>query len=54
MEQHIADLLIHPKVLETQEHMHHSIPKHDHLLRSVKYSSRSNSDILEAEAVWAN
>ncbi|MBK9714932.1 MAG: HD domain-containing protein [Kouleothrix sp.] len=40
MEQHIADLLIHPKVLETREHMHHSIPKHDHLLRSVRFSSR--------------
>jgi glycyl-tRNA synthetase beta chain/uncharacterized protein len=40
MEQHIADLLTHPKVLETQEHMHHSIPKHDHLLRSVRFSYR--------------
>jgi glycyl-tRNA synthetase beta chain/uncharacterized protein len=40
MEQLIADLLIHPKVIETRDHMHHSIPKHDHLLRSVKYSSR--------------
>ena len=40
MEQHIADLLNHPKVLETRDHMHHSIPKHDHLMRSVKYSYR--------------
>ena len=40
MEQLIADLLIHPKVIETRDHMHHSIPKHDHLLRSVRYSSR--------------
>lgn len=40
MEQYIADLLNHPKVLETRDHMHHSIPKHDHLLRSVKYSYR--------------
>jgi len=40
VEQHIADLLIHPKVLETRDQMHHSIPKHDHLLRSVKYSYR--------------
>lgn len=40
MEQFIADLLSHPKVLETRDHIHHSIPKHDHLLRSVKYSSR--------------
>src|SRR5205809_892785 len=40
MEQHIVDLLIHPKVLETREHMHHSISKHDHLMRSVRYSYR--------------
>jgi HD superfamily phosphodiesterase len=40
MEQYITDLLAHPKVIETRDHMHHSIPKHDHLLRSVKYSSR--------------
>ena len=36
MEQLIADLLAHPKVLETRDHMHHSIPKHAHLLRSEK------------------
>ena len=40
MEHHITDLLSHPKVLETRDHIHHRIPKHDHLLRSVKYSSR--------------
>jgi HD superfamily phosphodiesterase len=40
VEHHIADLLIHPKVLETQDHIHHSISKHDHLLRSVKFSYR--------------
>ena len=40
MEQYIADLLNHPKVLETRDHLHHSIPKHDHLMRSVKYSYR--------------
>ena len=40
MDHFIEDLLIHPKVLETREQMHHSIPKHDHLLRSVKYSYR--------------
>ena len=40
MEQHIADLLRHPKVIETRDHIHHSIPKHDHLLRSAKFSSR--------------
>lgn len=36
----ISDLLVHPKVVETRDHMHHSISKQDHLLRSVKYSSR--------------
>src|SRR5690349_12269398 len=40
MQSLIADLLEHPKVLETRDHIHHSIPKHDHLLRSVRYSSR--------------
>lgn len=40
MEQYISDLLNHPKVLETRDHLHHSIPKHDHLLRSVRYSYR--------------
>ena len=40
MERHIADLLSHPKVVETRDHMHHSISKHDHLMRSVKYSYR--------------
>jgi len=40
MEQHISDLLVHPKVLETREHIHHSISKHDHLWRSVKFSYR--------------
>jgi glycyl-tRNA synthetase beta chain/uncharacterized protein len=34
----IADLLDHPKVVETRDHIHHNIPKHDHLLRTVKYS----------------
>jgi glycyl-tRNA synthetase beta chain/uncharacterized protein len=38
MDHLIADLLDHPKVLETQTMLHHSIPKHDHLLRTVKYS----------------
>jgi glycyl-tRNA synthetase beta chain/uncharacterized protein len=36
----IADLLDHPKVMETREQMHHSIPKHDHLMRSARYSYR--------------
>lgn len=40
MEHFINDLVAHPKVLETRQHMHHSIPKHDHLLRSVKFSAR--------------
>lgn len=34
----ITDLLDHPKVLETRTHMHHSISKHDHLLRSARIS----------------
>ncbi len=34
----ISDLLIHPKVVETQSHIHHSISKHDHLLRSARIS----------------
>jgi glycyl-tRNA synthetase beta chain/uncharacterized protein len=36
----INDLLIHPKVMETRDHIHHSIPKHDHLMRSARYSYR--------------
>ncbi|MEI7643251.1 MAG: HD domain-containing protein [Chloroflexales bacterium] len=36
----IADLLSHPRVLETRHHMHHSIPKHDHMMRVVRYSYR--------------
>jgi putative nucleotidyltransferase with HDIG domain len=36
----IVDLLAHPKVVETQNHIHHSIPKYDHLMRSVRYSYR--------------
>jgi glycyl-tRNA synthetase beta chain/uncharacterized protein len=48
-EQHIADLLHHPKVAETRHHMHHSIPKHDHLMRSVKYSYRF-ARLLRADA----
>jgi glycyl-tRNA synthetase beta chain len=34
----IGDLISHPKVAETRHHIHHSIPKHDHLLRSARYS----------------
>ncbi len=34
----ISDLLSHPKVVETQTHLHHSISKHDHLLRSARIS----------------
>lgn len=36
----IEDLLAHPKVVETRNHIHHHIPKHDHLLRSARYSYR--------------
>jgi len=34
----VTDLLDHPKVLETREHMHHSISKHDHLARTARIS----------------
>ncbi|MGQ9547952.1 MAG: HD domain-containing protein [Roseiflexus sp.] len=35
---YIRDLLNLPEVVETRHHMHHSIPKHDHLTRSVRVS----------------
>jgi glycyl-tRNA synthetase beta chain len=34
----IADLLTHPRVIETRDHLHHSVPKHDHMLRVARYS----------------
>jgi glycyl-tRNA synthetase beta chain len=34
----IADLLSHPRVAETRDHIHHSVPKHDHLMRVARYS----------------
>lgn len=34
----IADLLSHPRVVETRDHMHHSVPKHDHMMRVARYS----------------
>jgi len=36
----IEDLLSHPRVVETRSHMHHSVPKHDHMLRVARYSYR--------------
>ncbi len=36
----IEDLLTHPKVQETRHHLHHNVSKHDHLLRSARYSYR--------------
>jgi glycyl-tRNA synthetase beta chain/uncharacterized protein len=36
----IADLLSHPRVVETRHHMHHSVPKHDHMMRVARYSYR--------------
>jgi glycyl-tRNA synthetase beta chain/uncharacterized protein len=33
-----ADLLSHPRVAETRDHIHHSVPKHDHLMRVARYS----------------
>lgn len=35
---YIADLLHHPKVLETQTHIHHGVSKYDHLRRSASLS----------------
>lgn len=34
----ISDLLEHPKVVETREHLHHYGPKYEHLIRSVRFS----------------
>jgi putative nucleotidyltransferase with HDIG domain len=34
----ITDLLAHPRVVETRDHLHHSIPKHDHMMRVARYS----------------
>lgn len=34
----VNDLLEHPKVIETRQHMHHSLPKHDHLARTARIS----------------
>ncbi len=39
-ESFITDLKSHPKFAETRFHIHHHIPKHDHLLRSARYSYR--------------
>jgi glycyl-tRNA synthetase beta chain len=36
----IADLLTHPRVVETRKHLHHSVSKHDHLIRSTRYAYR--------------
>jgi glycyl-tRNA synthetase beta chain/uncharacterized protein len=45
----LIDLLTHPKVVETQQHMHHSISKHDHLARTARISYKlarfMNADI---------
>lgn len=34
----ITDLLDHPKVIETHQHMHHSLSKHEHLARTARIS----------------
>jgi HD superfamily phosphodiesterase len=34
----ISDLLVNPKVIETRSHLHHSMSKHDHLMRSARIS----------------
>ncbi|HYF63858.1 MAG TPA: phosphohydrolase, partial [Herpetosiphonaceae bacterium] len=38
VESHVEDLLNHPKILETQDHLHHGIAKYDHLVRVTRYS----------------
>lgn len=40
LQDYIEDLLSHPKVIETRQHIHHSVSKHDHLLRSARFSYR--------------
>lgn len=40
LHEYIADLLQHPKVLETRDHMHHSLSKHEHLQRTARISYR--------------
>ena len=44
-----TDLLAHPKVVETQQHMHHSISKHDHLSRTARISYKL-ARMLRADA----
>jgi len=34
----IADLLVHPKFVETHTQVHHSVRKSDHLMRSARYA----------------
>lgn len=34
----IADLLVHPKYVETHSQVHHSVRKSDHLMRSARYA----------------
>lgn len=36
----LGDLVTHPKVQETRHHLHHNVPKHDHLMRSAHWSYR--------------
>ena len=51
------DLLQHPKVLETQAHVHHAISKHEHLVRTARISYRlarvlkANVDICVRAAI---
>lgn len=35
---YLADLSQHPKVVETRRHLHHSVSKFDHLVRSARYA----------------
>lgn len=40
LHEYLDDLLVHPKVIETRDHMHHSLSKHDHLHRTARISLR--------------
>jgi glycyl-tRNA synthetase beta chain len=40
LQDYLIGLLDHPKVIETRDHMHHSLSKHDHLHRTARISFR--------------
>lgn len=38
MHSYVSDLLEHPKVQEMQLHLHHSISKHEHIMRVTRFA----------------